>query len=427
MHRRIPAAAAAALALCAAGGALAEPSPWFIGVSQQFTRDDNMLLLSDGQAAPAGYSRSDRISTTSLLAGFDQPFGRQRGYANVSVRANRYAENSIFDNVGYNGVVGLDWSTVNRISGTLVAAASRNLQRFGTPEVGFVAERNLETVESLAATLSKGLVTQYSLELAAGHRRVSESLQQPSVQASAFSQTDGSVGVRWRPSGASSFGLGLGMARGKFPKFRNVAASGAEPVYESDEYERRNVEFTSALQPTGDSSLDLRISQGKTTYDINRQRDFSGLTGSLGWSWRITGKTRMTTRYVRDTGQDSYATSYLGFVENDFVVQSTTLQQSRVVDLLQWQWAYDPTAKIGVFGQIGYYDRKLVQSTAVAGAAALEGRDKTTVYTLGLRWTPLRAATVGCDYNRQQRRGEGPLTSDLHGTSFGCFGQITLQ
>ena len=74
-----PLAAALALVLplwC--GSAAAQNSPWFIGGSHSITKQDNVLELAIGQNPPPGFEKEDTVSTTSLLAGFDQRFGRQR-------------------------------------------------------------------------------------------------------------------------------------------------------------------------------------------------------------------------------------------------------------------------------------------------------------------------------------------------------------
>jgi hypothetical protein len=415
----------AALAL-STGLAGAQTSPYFIGLSQTFSRDNNLLRLADGQAAPVGYSRADSVSSTALLAGFDQTFGRQRGYANLALRSNRYGDNAVFNNTGYTGTAGLEWSTVERVSGSLTSSASRSLQRFESPEVGFLAEKNLESAENLSATVRVGMVTEYSLELSGGYRRVHNSLQQDAVQAREYTQNTASLGGRWQPGAATTLGLSLVATKGRYPKFRAVRATGAAATdppdsYESDRFSRNDVELNAAFRPTGASSFDARISSGKTTYDLNQQRNFSGVTGSLGWVWQATAKLRLSTRYNRDTGQDSYATSILGVVP-------ATADYSRVNSIWQVQTSWEASAKISVTLGVSYYDRNVVRTIAnpILPLDA-DGRDRTTVYTLGTRWAPLRNALLGCDYSNDQRRASGSLTSPLHGNTFGCYGQINLQ
>ncbi len=170
--------------LLLAGGVLpwcaqAQSSPYFLGVSQTFGSDDNLLRLGENDVAPEGYAKADTFSTSTLLAGFNQGIGRQRVFANLSLRDTRYSRNDIFNNQGYSLRSGLEWATVERLSGGVNLSASRNLQRFGSAEIGFLREKNLETVRTLSTRVSLGLVTEYSLELSGGRTEVSNSLQQP--------------------------------------------------------------------------------------------------------------------------------------------------------------------------------------------------------------------------------------------------------
>jgi hypothetical protein len=412
---RLAHAACAALALQAIGVA-AQTSPYYLGASQTFQHESNLLRLATSQAAPEGYSQADTVSSTALLAGLDQTIGRQRLYANLALRNNRYSRNGLFNNTGYSAVAGLDWQTIERLSGSLSASANRSLQRFNTEEIGFQTQRNLESVETLSASANLGLVTQYSLELTGGRRQVSNSLQDPGVQSRRFVQDNAALGLRWRPSSGASLGVALGSTQGRYPRFRTNAAG----EYEADRFKRNDIEFSATLKPTGISTLDARISSGRTTYDLNRQRNFSGVTGSLAWGWQPTGKLRTSTSYTRETGQDSYLTTVFN--------TPATSDYSRVTSATRAQLYYDFSAKLAFNTGVTYYDRAIVRTidNPIERLDA-SGRELSTVFTLGARWAPTRSAMLGCDYSHEGRRGKGELTSDLRASSFGCYGQITLQ
>lgn len=422
MKRPPPPPARCALALAwaaclgAAAPALAQSSPYYVGVAQSFGHESNMLRLSIDEPVPEGYSLSDSVRSTSLLAGMDQRFGRQRAYGNVAVRNNRYSHNSIFDNTSYSAAAGLDWQTANRLSGTVSANASRSLQRFTTEEIGFQSERNLERVESLNATVSVGEVTAYTLELSGGHRQVRNSLQNASVQAREFSQDNVSVGVRWQPHAGLLVGVDVGATQGRYPKFR-IAADGTP---EADRFKRNDIALRVSMQPSGASSLDARLSSGRTRYDLNQQRNFNGLTGSFSWRWQPTGKLRFNTSYSRDTGQDSYAITLFNL--------ATSTDYSRVTKALRNQLVYDATAKVQVNVSADIYWRSVVR-TIDNPFLPLDatGKERTPILSLGVRWTPLRAAMLGCDLSRERRHASGPFTGDLRSNSYSCYVQATLQ
>jgi hypothetical protein len=410
----------AVAALSLGGPAHAETSPWYLGASQNVTHDSNVLRLAAGQETPAGYSRADNVLSTALLAGLDQPFGRQRLYSNLTLRTNRYRGNPRFNNTSYSALVGLDWSTVERISGSLAFNANRALQSFSTDL--FTTERatNLESTESLNGSINVGLVTEYSLVLSGGHVRVHNSLQDAGIKSREFNQDNAEVGLRWRPSAATSIGLSVATTQGRYPKFTTQASG----EYQADRYTRNDVVLALALQPTGASRVDLRIANGKTTYDLNQRRDFSGVTGSVAWSWQVTGKVNLNSSYARDTGQDSYIYAVRSQTSNSPI----TTDYSRVTSTLRLRASYEATAKIGLTAGVNYYSRDLVNTINDPSIPFnASGQDRTTTLSLGGRWAPRRYGLLGCDVSSERRKGNGPLTSDLTAKTLSCFGQFTLQ
>ena len=410
--------AAAVLLLCItlAHAQETSSSPYYIGASQTLTHDSNLLRVTEGTAVPAGYSRSDTVSTTALLAGFDQPFGRQRAYANAALRHNRYSNNDFLNNQSYSASGGLDLSTIERISGSITGNFSRGLQRFTSEEVGFLTDKNLQTAENISARASIGVVTQYTLELHGSYQRITNSLDIASIKARDFNEKSGGFALQWRPSGASTFGLGASTNRGEYPRFRTAA----DGQYQADKYERNTIDLSTSLKISGLSSFDARISSGKTKYKLNSARDFNGLTGTAAWMYQPTGKLQFNASFTRDTGQESYATTVFS--------QAATADYGRVSNNFALRTNYAFSSKINFTAGVSYFDRKLVQTIdSPLVPLNAEGRDRTTIFTLGARWAPLRNATVGCDYTRENRNASGQLVADLKGNIFGCFGQLTLQ
>lgn len=406
---------AMALAAAACAGVQAESSPYYIGISQTYSRDSNLLRLPDNGTAPLGYDKADTIASTALLAGMDQSFGRQRAYGSLNVRDNRYSANKLYNNLSYNGNVGLDWSTLNRISGSLTASASRSLQRFSDGEISLVTEKNLERIQNVGATASIGMVTQYTLELTAGHREVKNSLQKQDVQAREFSQDNASIGVRWRPSSANWFGMSVGTTQGRYPKFRTLGTG----EYEADRFKRNDIALSAHYEPSGASTLDLRLSRSNTTYDLNQQRDFSGVTGSLMWAWQVTGKIRTFATMARDTGQDSYSV-LIG-------PSQTTSDYGRINRTVRLQADYQFSAKVSFTSSLSDYRRDLVRTIPNFNVLDLEGKDRTRTLSIGGRWSPLRNVTVGCDVSNEKRTASGDLSYAYDARNVGCYGQFTLQ
>ncbi len=396
----------------------AENNPYYVSLSQSYTHDTNLLRLADAQDVPEGFSRVDTVSSTALLGGVDQGVGRQRLFGNLALRSNRYGHNTQFNNTSYTAQAGLDWSTVERVSGTIVGNASRSLQPFSADTFNPTRATNLESSRALNASLNVGLVTLYSLEASLGARSVDNSLTNAAVKARDFRSVNADLGLRVRPSAISNFGLAISVAQGRYPKY----ATDERGLYVQDRFRVTSPVFTMSLVPTGASTIDLRLAHTRTVFDLNQRRDFSGLTGNLAWTWRLSGKTQLTSSYGRDSGQDAYARLTLA------TNQPTSLDYSRAVTTFRLQAAHDWSAKLALTGGVTRASRDLVRTLndpLIAFDAV--GRDHTTVVSLGVRWAPRRFALAGCDLSRERRSGAGDLTYSYHAGTATCFAQLTLQ
>ena len=406
------------------GAAQAQSSPFYFGVSQAFTHDSNLYRLSDGAPAlPAGRSKSDTASTTSLLAGIDQPIGRQRVRGDVSLRANRFANNKALNNEGYGLKLGADWSTIQRISGSINLVSDRSLARFSNDTLSINnLQRNIASTTLFDTTARIGLVTRWSAEATYAHQRVGYSAAE--FEPREYRQNSLSAGVRFTPSGLISFGAALRGTKGRYPRFALLPAGD----YLADTYSGRNLDLTTRWVPSGVSQFDARLSFGKTSYDRDTARDFSGVTGSLGWTWRPTGKLRFETRLARDTGQESAA---IGFASAAPGIGNTLryADASRVTTSLSLGAQYELSAKIMLTSAIGVAQRSLTDSRPdLAGnVLTLTGTDRTSNLNFGARWAPTRSITVGCDLGWEQRSTSSVLSTDISGNTVGCFGQLLLQ
>ena len=76
---------AGACLAAAGGGAQAQNPPYYIGISQGFTHESNVLHTERGAVG-------DTLSVTSLLAGVDQRIGRQRVFGNLNYSINRFQD-----------------------------------------------------------------------------------------------------------------------------------------------------------------------------------------------------------------------------------------------------------------------------------------------------------------------------------------------
>ncbi|MBZ8139462.1 hypothetical protein CLD22_06040 [Rubrivivax gelatinosus] len=393
-------------ALVAAVAASAETSPYYLGVAQSVTRDSNLLRVSDGIATPAGRSRSDTVSNSSLVAGIDQPISRQRLHGSATVSATRYAENDDFDGTTYALDLGLDWETAGRLSGELTTSAARTLRQDVRTSAGAtLSEANYENSRQIDFIARLGGVTPLTFELGAGAKNIDYSADLMAFRE--YRQRHLLTGLRWRPGGSTTFGLGLRRTHTEYPNlFTGLLA---DP---NDRRDRDAVDLSATWAGGGASTLDARLSRSRTRHDVLDARDFSGTSGALSWRWNPGGRTRFDLRLARDEGQDS---------------EVQTSVYSRTTDSLRVLVDHELSGKIALNARALVFRRRLQGSPL--DAAVSGGRDSGSQFGLGLRWQAMRSLTLGCDASRE-RRGENSdprLSSAYHSAVYGCNAQFILQ
>ncbi|MFO1265698.1 MAG: hypothetical protein U1F25_04055 [Rubrivivax sp.] len=153
--------------LAASAAFAQEPSPYYIGASQEFVRDSNFFRVAPDQAATR-----QTISSTSLLAGLEQPIGRHRLFADAALRSVHHDGNSQLDYTGNSLLAGADWSAIDVLSGRLSYGTERKLVRYGA-ELGFLdaSTRVLQTSKELIARAQYGQASTLLVEAATRARR----------------------------------------------------------------------------------------------------------------------------------------------------------------------------------------------------------------------------------------------------------------
>lgn len=411
---------AATLLALGAGPAVAETNPYFLGLVQSFGHESNLYRIGDNQPLPAGLSKSDSISATSLFAGVDQSLGRQRIYGSLNLKTNRYASNKALNNTSHGLNLALDWSTTGRLSGMLSVSADQNLAQFNSRNgAGSIETRkNIVRTEQADAKFRLGLVTQYTVEAALGYRQVDYSSVE--YQRNQYQQTSHSLGLRYRYNGALNLGSALRLTQVAYPQFRPTSVT----TFEADILKRKDLDLTADWVPDAISQVYLRLSPTRSTYDRNTGSNFSGLTGSAAWDWQASGKSKLGTMLWRETGQSAYAAN-LGFGQPGVVDNST------IGTTLRIKGDHQITAKTTATATMTYAHRSLtdtVTATLLGASTRTDGSDKTATLALGGRWSPTRSAQLGCDVSNIQRSSSNArLSVALRGNSLSCYGQFVLQ
>ena len=163
------------------------------------------------------------------------------GAGSGSLRASRFGKNDQLNNEGYGLNLGLDWATVERISGRLGVTADRSLRGYDPAyQANQGAERNLEDNNQINATVRVGVVTRLTGEATVSHRQVRYSAQ--AYAGSEYSQNSASLGVRYRLGGATTVGLAWRQSQVKYTS-------------RDDPSKRRDIDLTGTWDPSSLSTV----------------------------------------------------------------------------------------------------------------------------------------------------------------------------
>jgi hypothetical protein len=402
-----PLALATALALGAAASMPAsaqERSPYYFGAAQAISHDSNIFRAADGAA-----KIPDLWSTTSLLAGLDQPIGRQRLFADLAARYNKYQDVTQLDHTGYTVGAGIDWSTIERLSGRLAINASQVLANYAADNATPTTQKNLERAnEALATVRFGGDISVLNLLGTLSHRDVQYSLA--SSAGSEVKRDLVGLGIRYRPSSLLVLGAGVRHSEGRY---RNV----------DDKYKRDDVDLTATWEASGASRVDARMTFSKEDHERISARDLSTATGALSWTWTPTGKLRFITEISRDSGSEINQFSSLGSAIN------VIGDNSRLSNQLLLQGFYEATAKILLNATVRYTDRDLVNTLTLGsgGTVTAAGSDQTTALQIGARYDVTRTIRVGCSVGHESRTADSAVSYDYSANTASCYAQILLR
>ncbi|MFT3817051.1 MAG: hypothetical protein QM750_05395 [Rubrivivax sp.] len=400
---------ALALALAAAAAPLraetASSSPYWLSLAQSAAHDSNVLRLTDSQQPPGGLSRADSIYTTALTGGLDQSFGRQRLNGTATVQHTHYGDNTVYDGLGYTLRLGLDWATVNRLSGSLALGASR-AQRPNLRDLGdaVITTGNDESVRFLDGRAVLGQAGRLQMELSYGHRSLRYDAAASRFRN--FDQDSFGLGVRRGFSDQLQASIGLRRVLTDYPF---LLTGLADPL---DRRRRNEIGLDLSWRPSGSSRLAARLAQGRTRHEQLGSRDFNATTGRLEWQWDPGGRLSLSSRLSRDAGQDDSVNSSVF---------------SRTTDVLGLNATYRLTGKTTLGGRLDWIRR--TQQGSGGDLEGIRGRDTGSALALDIRWTPTRNSSLGCRIGRERR---GPNVSPaineaFHARSLGCSAQIALQ
>lgn len=379
-------------------------SPYYLGATLGMTHVSNLYRT-------AGAVDSDRVTSAGLMGGLDQQIGRQHLTADASLQDNRYANNSSLNNLSYSLHSGLDWQSIGHLSGSFNASSSRSLADYNVGTgITQIFTKNIQRNDEYSALARLGATARYTVE--AGITRKTQDFSAIQYASLVYRQNASSLGVYATPGGNLRLGLVARHTEGQNPTYPvglvfNPSIPGIEVVFAPNDYRRNDLDLTLGWNTGGASSLNARISATRTTNSLSQLSDFSGTTGSLGWTWQALSKLQLSIQLARDTGQE---------------IQMSTADVNRVYTSWQLGAQYAMTAKLSMNASLGNYRST---STAIASAPQADYYQLDRSQSLGLRWAYSRSFSVGCQYNHSSRDSSVPQYV-YTASSFGCTGQALI-
>ena len=434
--------AAALIVMLAPMAGHGQTSPYYLGVSQTFGYDSNIFRLPDRTevAVPGGGIRviepesSGLISTTLLLAGVDQPIGRQRLYGTLSAGYSSYSDQPQLDSPLYALTAGIDWDTAEKLSGNAEFSSGRRIGSYGDRDLPAGRGNNEEHYDrfTFLARLGDWKRSRTWLEASFVSDRVSNDVEflqpvphsidaDPVTGAPSVRFTDGyrreersnaaTLGVRYRQSGALVLGAGV-RSESRHGEIDRQLLDPVQSVSSSSETRRNDFDLFADFDPGDAHDLRARLSYGNTDYKDAGAQDFSGWSGSLRWAWRPTGKVESKFWLLYDTedrerGGASVADSY---------------GDTQTV-ALEWRLRYDLTGKVSANLAASWYERDYDYFGGFT--------DRDTAFSFNLTWAALRNVSLGCTVGLDRRKStyQGPAVgrNSYDARLASCFGQFLLQ
>lgn len=427
--------------------AIAAETSWPLRVAQAsvtWARESNLLKASDAEVANPGASPNawdDTVRAASLRLGWDGRISRQRVSADLELARRQYSRYSLYNHDEHAVRLGWDWETAGHLSGFLRAQDRQHLGSlrpygsYGSYGVsgteagtGGLPASNLESTRQIQGLARWGLASTQAVEVSLESRRVENSAS--TARSNDYRQADGGLAWRSSPMRDLSWTVGLRATRGTYP--HAPITIGLENTTIADHFQGRYLDITLFWVPGSEASThqwDGRLSSGRTTYDVDTQRNISGLFGRVHWRWRPLGLLRLDTSWTRDPGQDAYfATAAASVPPTPSPPRASSIapiEATRLTHKLQALVSADLSAKTQL--QLGAASVRRSLAGMLGTPHPENGQDRSALVSLGLAWQPTRSVSGSCEWAREQRTGEAPWSSSFHNRSVSCQAQLTLK
>lgn len=362
-------------ALCAPAALAAISDTVHPFVAANYTHDNNLLRLGDGQQSADG-QRGD--SFRQLQAGllFERPIGRQVLTGHAKWSSVTFDEFDQFNYSGKDFLAALEWHLAYHLDGNLGASYNQSLTPFTDSPT---SERNLRVQRR--EYVNGGWRFHPSWRLRSGFTRDRFDYDLTSQRFNERSEEAIELGLDYEPASGSRVGLQLRQVRGMYPNRRSVGAQQIDLGYDQNEV-KANIYW----RFSGTTQFQVLAGWVERQHNFFTMRDSSGLNGRAVMYWSPTGKLRLT------------ATAW-----REYSAVESTLIESSLNNGASLAAAWSVSSKVRLDASVRREKRDFA---ALNGVNLTEdAHDSTRSASLGASYTPHPRIQLGVTLSREARDG----------------------
>jgi hypothetical protein len=271
--------------------------------SAQYEYNNNVFDLPNSSAAYLA-NGDPRLGDSDLktVAGAEEDYvwGRQRFYATEEARYFEYDHFSYLDHYEYQLKLDLDWKLFSMLDGTLLGTLQRYMAPFANRNT--VTQLEIDIDRNAIAKVNLGISPEWRLETSLDYHNLDAPIQD--YPEYGLSETTEHIALKYLGLSKFTYGLSVDYLQGRF---RNAPIDGT--------YTQTVLDLTATYAATGLSSFNGAIGHTERDQGEN-QGNVSAVTGELGYTRKLSGKTSITVDYLR--GVNSYISAGGSEVDSTF-------------------------------------------------------------------------------------------------------------
>lgn len=366
LPHQLPYKHALAVALCAMHGVAStqeplhppQPDVLVLRASAELMRDSNFRL------APVNPSASDQIRTLTLALSVALPISQQKLLFDAELKSVRHKLFTGFDFTAQNVKAAWAWRYTPELSGSLFVGQSQALNP--------VTDSLEPTARNKNTTRTGGLLMSYGFkgawQLLGSVQRTRSTNEQALIGGGDSDISSVGAGVRYKLASGSFLGYDLRRDRGDSER------AGVDAELLSRKFTSVSHGLVGAWLAGPDATLQAQLLHQANVYDEDAAYDFSGLSGAVKLTYKLTEKTVIDAALARET----------------VAYQTRTSTHTRTDSMsLTPVWNISPKTAV----QLGY-TVAVRRDLGQPGDIASERRDTTYDSSLGLKWQPSRQVSL---------------------------------